>query len=184
VRTLDSCEYTDEEIEELWNAYKTRMNVEDAKPLEKAVRVYCSLLGDNDNIEYVDLSKKRNFKKHKGEHIPDFLLYNYSAKQPELAAIEVKNYNCFRGKGYSISKTNAGIEILDRFCNYPNFKKILVIAHPRWGEDVREYLIENGVHIIELGFFVTEDNWVDACLIVEEEINTLLFPSEIDREPL
>jgi hypothetical protein len=172
VTTLYSCEYTDEEIEELWNAYNARCNLEQAIVLEKVVRTFL-IISDIDLDIIRDCTNIRNFKGHKGEHEPDFVIHN-------LAVIETKNWDCYARKGYTISMNNANKEILSRFAKYPKtYKRILVIANPRWGKDVKEYLVNNGVNIIQLDFLATEENWFkEAYDIVEEGLNKLIFPSK------
>lgn len=162
---------TDKEINDLYNAYKLHCNIEQAKPLEKLLRIYFVLNEDEHNIEWRDLTHIRNFKGRKGEHEADFLIYN-------IAVIETKNWDCFK-RCYSISVNNAKGEILNRFTKYSkNLKRILVIANPIWAEGAKEYLLNNSVHIIELGFVVTESNISDAFDLVETAMSKLLFPSE------
>ena len=144
---------------------KELSNEEKAKPLEKAIRIYLGNIELYYGIVSQDLTRIRNFKRHKGERVPDFLVF-------EHAVIEAKNWD----NTYVISQTNVKEAVLDRFAKYAeDLKRILIIANPNWGEGVKEYLIKNRVQIIELGFVVTSDNWVDACERIETELDEMLF---------
>jgi hypothetical protein len=162
------------QIIELYNSFIVRCNLEQAESLEKAFMTFCSLLVIDCNFEVVNLTNKNNFKGHKGEHTPDFLIYCYNGKMLELElAVELKNYDYSRG--YTTSITNAEEQILSRFSNYARFKKMLIITNPGWGRGAKEYLVDKGVNIIELNYLVTEENWIDACIKIEAEVSKI-FP--------
>jgi hypothetical protein len=140
-------------------------SVKKAYPLEKAVRICLRNLEDDHKFEFKDLTNKRNFKNNKGEHVPDFYVFNH-------AVIEVKNWK----NHYEYSCSNIKIGVTDRFAKYPNnIRRILVISHTRWSNKVAELLFKNGVYIIEVGFFVTMDNWLEAYLIILPRITEIIL---------
>jgi hypothetical protein len=104
--------------------FSNSTNTAKAYPLEKAVRAYCRYFEVKHKIPFRDLTKERNFKKRKGERVVDFILEN-------LAAIEVKNWNCVTKK-YQISITNVKEEMLVRFNKYSEKFKIVIISDPVW----------------------------------------------------
>lgn len=148
-------------------------NEKKSEPLNIAIRRYLFNLEKKYNIKCKDLTRVRNFKGRKGEHVADFLV-------DDIAVIEAKNWDCpgkYDSHGYTISNYNAKTEIIDRFTNYPkHLQRILIIADPVWCEGVKENLLKKGIHIIELGFLVTNDNIIVASEIIEAQMNNLLFP--------
>jgi hypothetical protein len=119
--------------------------------LLNAIRSALDLIG----IKYDPLYCFHSFKI--GQHRADFGLY-------EKGKIEAKNWNCVY---YSIGYNKVDEQILPRFhdssdpnCNlYP---KICVISRPQWDPRVRDYTLKKDVILIELGYFVTFDNYSQA----------------------
>ncbi len=150
--------------------FASLLNTEKAYPLESTIKRYCVFNSRKYNIAFKDLSRVRNFKNRKGNHEVDFVINDF-------AAIEAKNYDCFAGKGYVVAKRDVNNQVLNKFAKYPNLMKILIIARPWWERGVERYLIENKVHVIELGFVVTNEYAVmqSAFNIIKSEMDKLLY---------
>jgi hypothetical protein len=177
----DGCEETDttevfkpEEWEKIQNnesdpfsdiSEKEKDNEKIARPLEETLRRYCEY-----NLEYGltyrDLTHIRNFKRHKGQRVPDFVIY-------ELAVLEAKNWSCEK---YMFAMKEANSQVLRRFKLYSrDLRRILIIGRPRWLKGVKEYLESKGVYIIVIGFVVTDENKDRAYNIIKDELDQLLY---------
>lgn len=155
---------------------KRLSNEKKSEHLNNAIRRYLKQLESERNIQSYDSTRIRNFKGRKGEHVADFIV-------GDIAVIEAKNWDC-PGK-YYISNYNVKTEITDRFTDYPrHLKRILIIADPVWCDGVRENLLKEGVHIIEIGFLVTDTNQLDASRIIRARMNRILFPKKLQTNIL
>ena len=82
---------------------KRLSNEAKSEHLNNAIRSYLLQLELHKNIQSVDLTRKRNFKGHKGGHVADFTV-------GDKAVIEAKNWDCpgkYSSRGYKISEYNA-----------------------------------------------------------------------------
>jgi hypothetical protein len=153
---------------------RERDNEETARPLEETLRRYCCYINEEFGLTYQDLSHIRNFKKHKGERVPDFLIH-------DMAVLEAKNWLC---KRYKFAMKEANNQVLRRFKQYPrDLKKVLVVGRPRWFSGVKEYLESKGVYIIELGFVVVDGNKDMAYDIIKGELDQILSLPYIAYQP-
>jgi hypothetical protein len=144
-------------------------NVEKSYPLQDVVREYLQYLELMRGLKFEDLTHVNNFKNRRGEKTPDFYII-------DCAVIEAKNTN----NNYQLSKNNLDKGVIWRFEKYSkNIPRVLIISHPKWGDGVREHVTNNGINIIELGFFVTYDNWVDAYAIINNELPGIIFQNRL-----
>lgn len=144
-------------------------NVEKSYPLQDAIREYLQYLEIRYKLPFQDLTHKNNFKKRKGETTPDFYII-------DIAVIEAKNVH----NHYELSRNNLEKGVIWRFVNYPTgIPRVLIISNPNWSKGAKEYVIANGVKIIELGFFVTYDNLVDAYARISDELPRIIFQTNL-----
>jgi hypothetical protein len=153
---------------------REKENEEIARPLEETLKRYCDYIAKEFGLTYQNLTHIRNFKRHKGEHVPDFLIH-------DIAAVELKNWAC---RNYKVAIKEANNQVLNKFKRYPrDFKRVLVIARPRWYNGVREYLESKGVYVIELGFVVVDENKNRAYNIIKEKLDEILYLPYIAYQP-
>ncbi|MCW4025564.1 MAG: hypothetical protein NWF01_11110 [Candidatus Bathyarchaeota archaeon] len=168
--------FTPEEIEEYFYSNKKPTPFSELSnslkgvPLEQVIRRYCTSNKLKYNMLFTDLARNKNRKGAKGKKDVDFVINNY-------AAIESKNWDCFGGTQYTISPRDMNNQVLNKFNNYANLKKILIIANPWWNRDTIKYLINNKVEIIEVGFQVTFDTTLmeTAFWKIKPQLDTLLY---------
>jgi hypothetical protein len=133
-------------------------------------------------FQYKDLTSEHKSTNHKGDTIPDYLMENLAVVE------ELKNWEFYKGKGYEISKRDIDNQILPRFSKYPaHFRKILVIANPKWEKGAKAYLQSFGVFVIEIGFQVTFDLKVmeKAKRIIKAQMDALFgLAKSIGRKSL
>ena len=168
--------FTPEEQEEYYYGkpetvpFSQLSNSQKAIPLERVVRRYCISNKLKYDIQFRDLARNKNHKKTKGKHDVDFIIN-------DLAAIEVKNWECFTQKRYVVTKRDIDSQVLKRFSTHSNLKKILIIANPWWERDALKYLFKQKVEVIELGFQVTfdTDSMELAFWKTKPELDRLLY---------
>jgi len=147
---------------------RTRSNLRKEKHLLDAIDIALRDL----KIRYEPLYHKYNFKNEWGKGVPDYDLGC-------LGTLEAKNWNCER---YWVSAEKALEQIIHRFIDYDNPKmyynqKYLVISRPRWINHTREFLIAHGINIIELGYFVDEDNIDKASKDIKDKLGEYIKAS-------
>ena len=98
-------------------------------------------------IDFQDTTHIFNFKNKSEDGIPDFIVNEY-------IAIELKNWNCEK---YTIDFRKALREIVYRFLNHWDKRKILIITNPKWCRRVKEWLFALGIEVYEVGEFITSD---------------------------
>ena len=143
---------------------REKENEEIGRPLEEVLRRYCDYY-QNFGLTYEDLSHIRNFKRHKGERMPDFLIH-------DIAVLEAKNWGCVN---YKFAMKEANNQVLRRFNRYTkDLKRVLVVGRPRWYSGVKEYLESKGVYVIQLGFVVVDENKDRAYDIIKRDLDQIL----------
>ncbi|MEM3688094.1 MAG: hypothetical protein QXG37_13980 [Saccharolobus sp.] len=122
------------------------------------------------NIQYIDLTTVHNNRTYNVVNIPDLIV--------EDKIIECKNWN----NHYKITKYLVINEILSRFHNYLDRDKILIITNPNWDIGSKKLLLDHGIKIFELNYFVSRDIWLNHyCELV---YNLLFILSKIFKIPL
>jgi hypothetical protein len=154
-------------------------NSQKGLPLEKVIRRYCNCNKLKFGIQFKDLARNKNHKKRRGILDVDFVIN-------DLAAIEVKNWDCFGGKQYVVLQRDLNNQVLNKFSKYSNLKKILIIANPWWERDAVRYLMKKKVDVITLGFQVTFDTAVmeTAFWKIKPELDTLLYINYLNFQRL
>jgi hypothetical protein len=139
-------------------------------PLESVIRRYCNSTRFKCDIPFKDLAKNKNHKKSKRILDVDFVINDF-------AAIEAKNWDCFGGKQYVVTKRDLNNQVLNKFEKYSSLKKILVIANPWWERGAEKYLMDNRIEVIVLGFQVTFEAKVmeSAFWKIKPKLDTLLY---------
>jgi hypothetical protein len=155
--------------------------LEKSYPLESVIRKYCSEIYQNFGVEFKDVSHIRNYKKRKKgvnqekedkkkkNHEVDFIIY-------DRALIEAKNWDCL-GRNYDIKRRDVHNKMLLKFKKYSkDLLRIVIIANPVWEESARQYLLDEGVYIIELGHVVTySQSTLDSAFIkIKKELDKIL----------
>jgi len=135
-------------------------NVIKGMRLENATR----LALENLDSEFEDCSKEYNFKNRSEGGIPDFLV-------GEEIVVEVKNWNCEK---YAINEYRAFTEIVQRFKNHMDKRKILIISNPKWEGNAKQYVKAFGIEIYELGYFVSKEKFAKAISDIEKLIGIAL----------
>jgi len=148
---------------------RIKSNLDKEKPLLFAISIALLRL----NVKFIPIHHKYNFKNKEKHGVADFALRS--------ALIEAKNWNCIK---YWIQLFKAKFEILNRYAD-TDLAKILIISNPVWKSESKEYLIRNGVIIIELGYMVT---WANKDRAIRDLIKKLrpiiLTLSKNDNIPL
>jgi hypothetical protein len=121
--------------------------------LENAFELALDELG----VSYEDKTKVYNFKNEPGGGTPDFIV-------SDKIAIELKNWNC---KEYRIDEKRAYSEIVKRFLNYQDKRRILIIANPRWKRPAKQYLEACGIKVYELGYFVDKEKFTSYKITID-----------------
>ncbi|MEM3688129.1 MAG: hypothetical protein QXW80_03060 [Candidatus Micrarchaeia archaeon] len=122
------------------------------------------------NFQYIDLTSVYNNKNLNISNIPDVIVQN--------KVLEFKNWN----NHYKITKYLVINEILPRFNNYLDRDKILIISNPNWDVGSKELLLDHGIKVFELDYFVSRDIWLNHY---SELVYHLLFiVSKIFKIPL
>jgi hypothetical protein len=169
------CREENKSKENIEDSFRALSNTEKGMPLEAVIREYCISNELEYGIDYMDLTNVRNFKGRKGTHELDFLVIN-------VAAIEAKNWDCYGGKGYVIAIKDIDNQIIPKFSSYPRYAiKIVVISNPNWYKGAKEYLLQKGIHVIELAFVVTDDRETKdkAYEIIKAEMDKIINPSSV-----
>jgi len=179
------CEETETDIDEIFNPEEQEKYIynkfetvpfsklsksQKAIPLERVIRRYCVSNQLKYDIQFRDLAKNKNHKKSKGSCDVDFIIN-------DLAVIEAKNWDCFGGSQYVVTKRDLNNQVFNKFAKYSDLKKILVIANPWWERGALKYLIDKRAEVIEVGFQVTFDIAVMASAFwkIKPELDRLLY---------